>query len=56
MTKVVPHCRFAKTFVSGLQNDVTYQIGTSMESERTSGTGGGQEGGSGSGGSGEITE
>ena len=56
VTKVVPHCRFAKSFVSGLQHDVSFQIGSSMESDRTSGASGGQEGGSGSGGSGEITE
>ena len=36
VNKVVPHCRFAKSFITRLQIDNEYLIGTSMESERTS--------------------
>lgn len=58
VTKVVPHCRFSKSFVSELQNDVTYQIGTSLESvgKSSSYSEENEGGGSGSGSGGEITE
>ncbi len=51
--KVVPHCRFAKTFTARMQLENEFMIGSAMESERT-GTGalngGGSEGG------GDVTE